>query len=149
MNDLCPAHLEVDPDLHAAGVAAMPPGGWLDIHLDATAHPTTGALRAVNLICYLDSWEPAWGGALELWDKGATRCEVSILPAAGRAIAFDCRDTVHGIPQPISPFAGTWRRSLAVFWYDARPERTRAKFLSRAGEQPDDVKDAWRNERCH
>jgi Rps23 Pro-64 3,4-dihydroxylase Tpa1-like proline 4-hydroxylase len=143
MNELCPAELRHDPHFHAAGLNAIPPGGWLDLHLDAERHPTTGYRRCTNLILFLDHWEPEWGGALELW--GRDRCEVSIVPAAGRAVAFDCRETVHGVPAPTNPFGG-WRRSLAVFWYDPQPERRRAQFMATPGGNGDG-KDEWRAER--
>lgn len=146
MNDLCPSHLRHDPKFHAAGLHAMPPGGWLDLHLDAERHPATGFRRAVNLILFMDPWDPSHGGALEFWDRQATRCEASVMPAAGRLVAFDCADAVHGIPTAISPFA-PWRRSMAVFWYDPEGERRRAKFVAGPGESCDPAKEAWRMER--
>src|SRR5262245_8993419 len=54
MNDLCPEGLRHDPKFYGAGVSMMPPGGWLDLHLDASIHPATGYRRAVNLILFLD-----------------------------------------------------------------------------------------------
>jgi Rps23 Pro-64 3,4-dihydroxylase Tpa1-like proline 4-hydroxylase len=144
MNDLCPDHLRHDPKFHAGGLHAMPPGGWLDLHLDAECHPTTGDKRHTNAVLFLDD---ADSGALELWNSEATRCEVSILPAAGRCVVFECQNVVHGIPTPINPFGG-WRRSLACFWYDPSPERRRAQFLKMPGERFDPVKDQWRRERA-
>lgn len=144
MNDLCPDDLRHDPQFHAGGMHAIPPGGWLDLHVDAECHPTTGYRRHTNLVLFLDEWQPEWGGALELW--GRDRCEVSIMPATGLAVAFDCRETVHGVPTPTNPF-GSWRRSLAVFWYDPTAERRRAQFLPVPGESFNAEKEAWRRDR--
>lgn len=144
MNDLCPDELHPDPQFYGGGLHAMPPGGWLDLHKDAERHPGTDFKRHTNLILFLDQWESAWGGELELWER--ERCEVSILPAQGRTIVFDCRDVVHGVPIPTNPF-GAWRRSLAVFWYDPTPERRRAQFLPMP-RRDDETKDDWRRERA-
>ncbi len=147
MNEFCQSDLRCDPYFHAGGMHMTPPGGWLDLHVDAECHPTTGYRRQTNLILFLGPWETTWGGALELWGRNSTVPEVSIIPASGRAVAFDCRDVIHGVPTPTSPFAG-WRRSLAVFWYDPARERRRAQFLALPGEAYDSEKDDWRQNRA-
>lgn len=147
MNALCPAELCADETLYGAGLHVIPPGGWLDLHVDAQSHPVTGHRRTANLILFLDSWKPDWGGALEFWDATVSRREVEIFPAAGRLVAFESAGAVHGIPSPISPFAN-WRRSLAVFWYNPEPEHKRAKFLANSGDPTNAAADAWRAARA-
>jgi hypothetical protein len=143
MNAMCPANLSIDSGFHGGGLHSMPPGGWLDLHLDAECHPGAGHNRHTNMILFLDDCE---SGALELWNSEGSRCEVSIIPAVGRTVVFECADVVHGVPGPINPFGG-WRRTLAVFWYDPTPERRRAQFIARKGEKFDAEKQAWREHR--
>lgn len=144
MDALCPSELSTDPNRYAAGLNATPPGGWLDLHRDATHHAKTGLRRAVNLILFLDDWKPEWGGALEFHNEH--ECEVSVMPAKGRAVAFDCSDAIHGVPEPTNPF-GSWRRSLAVFWYEHDTIRPRAEFLAHPSETADFSKEKWRRQR--
>ena len=146
MNRLCPDDLLIDEDLYAGGLHAIPPGGWLDLHLDAELHRNTGMRRHTNLILFLDDWNPRDGGQLEFWDRDVSRCDLLISPSCGRAVAFDCRNVVHGIPNPTSPF-GPWRRSLAVFWYEKPEIRERAQFVAAQGEDDDPEKDFWRRSR--
>jgi Rps23 Pro-64 3,4-dihydroxylase Tpa1-like proline 4-hydroxylase len=148
MHDLAPDGAITDGKLHAAGLGMMPPGGWLDLHLDASMHPN-GWRRAINLILFLDPWEPSWGGALEFWAPNSTGAAVSILPAENRLVAFECNDaSYHGIPDPISPFAKIWRRTLSVFFYRESAERKRAVFVGRPGENDTAEVARWRSERA-
>ena len=64
------------------------------------------------MLLYLNhGWQLEWGGVLEL---GACR----ILPEFGRMVVFECGEkSWHGHPAPITD--GRWRKSLAVYFYDA------------------------------
>jgi hypothetical protein len=110
--------LQSDPHLHGAGLHYHPRGGKLDMHLDYSIHPITGLERRVNLIVYLnDTWDAAWGGALELWDREFTHCVTSIPPLRNRAVLFRTSDiSYHGLPHPVQCPEGLGRQSLAVYY---------------------------------
>jgi hypothetical protein len=128
----------------------MPPDGFLDVHLDSSAHPVLQYRRAQNAILFLDDWQPSWGGALQFWDEKLQACE-SVYPAAGRLVRFACSDvSYHGVQQIKAPH-DVWRRSLCVFWYEPKiveVKRARAQFVSLANEPADVAKDVWRQARC-
>ena len=114
-------NLESDPVLHGAGLHAYPNGGKLDAHLDYQVHPITGKERRVNLIVYLNrTWQPEWGGALELWNSARTHCETKVIPGWNEAILFKTSDmSYHGLPRPIQCPDDNFRRSLAVYYVSA------------------------------
>ncbi|GGA76733.1 hypothetical protein GCM10011521_13740 [Arenimonas soli] len=118
-------HLLPDPQLLGGGVHLVGRGGHLGVHADFNWHPGLQAHRRINLLLYLnDSWDPAWGGDLELWSTDAARREKSIAPLFNRAVIFNTRsDTFHGHPAPLATPEGVWRRSIAMYYYTTtRPE---------------------------
>jgi hypothetical protein len=47
-----------------------------------------------------------------------SRCEKAAMPVLGRAVVFDTeRDSFHGHPDPLMCPEGTYRRSLALYYY--------------------------------
>ncbi len=116
-------NLVADPLFHGGGLHESFRGGWLNIHADWTQHPHLPLVRKLNLIIYLNrDWDPAWGGALELWgskDSGAGR---SIEPFFNRAALFPTtEETLHGFPDPMTCPAGRSRKSVSVFYWAPDP----------------------------
>ncbi|HEX3140811.1 MAG TPA: 2OG-Fe(II) oxygenase, partial [Rhizobacter sp.] len=70
-----------DANLHGGGLHESRHGGSFDIHRDFDHHPRTGLYNEMVLLTYLNrDWNPAWNGALELWDPTASRCVKRIQP---------------------------------------------------------------------
>jgi len=137
-----------DPHLWGGGLHQIERGGHLKIHADFNWHERLLLDRRLNLLVYLNQdWDPAWGGALELWDRDTTACRERILPLANRCVLFNTTDhSFHGHPEPLACPPDRTRRSLALYYYtNGRPAaevsaaRTTA-FRPRPGEQ-------WRRER--
>jgi len=113
-----------DRDWLGGGVHRVTPGGRLDVHADFNIHWRENLHRRLNLLVYLNpSWQPQWGGALEIWAPDLSRCCHQILPTFNRAVLFRITDDAyHGHPDPvISPDQD--RMSLALYYYTQnRPE---------------------------
>lgn len=112
--DLC-----VDPLFHGGGLHESFRGGWLNLHADWTQHPVLPLTRQLNLIVYLNrDWDPAWGGALELWTPGAKECGARVEPLFNRAVLFPTTaETLHGFPEPMTCPANRSRRSASLFFW--------------------------------
>src|SRR5438552_10493851 len=88
-----------DPEYHGAGTHDNHDGQGMDPHVDFNLHRSTGYHRRINAIIYLnESWDPKWGGNLELhknpWD-----------PEGDEIIAFpheiaDKHGTIY-VPRPM------------------------------------------------
>jgi hypothetical protein len=118
-----------DPYFGGAGPHQIERGGFLKIHADFNWHPLLRLDRRLNLLVYLNRpWPEEYGGHLELWDRGMTRCERRILPVFNRTVVFNTTDTsYHGHPTPLACPAGTTRRSLSFYYYtNGRPEEERS-----------------------
>lgn len=64
---------EVLPDehLYAGGISAMTRGQYLNPHIDNSHDGELERYRVLNLLYYTTpGWEPAYGGHLQLWDRG-------------------------------------------------------------------------------
>lgn len=123
------ADLSTDQQLLGGGLHESFTGGFLGIHADFNIHPVTRLYRRLNLLLYLnEGWQPEWGGALELWDREKTGCQIKIEPIAGRCVIFATSTTsFHGHPEPLSCPPDRSRRSIALYYYSAEPpdEETR------------------------
>jgi len=115
--------LIADPHFRGAGPSLTLPGGHLALHADFNRDRTRHLERKLTVIYYLGrDWQPAWGGALELWDEPRTHCEASYLPLLDRLIVMDHGDTYwHGHPQPLACPEGRFRASVAAYYYVAAP----------------------------
>jgi hypothetical protein len=98
-------------------------GGYLDVHADFNVHPRTKLLRRLNVLLYLNpGWRDDYGGELELWDRGMTRCVVRIAPLFNRCVVFTTSDeSFHGHPHPLATPPGVTRKSLALYYYSLAP----------------------------
>jgi hypothetical protein len=118
-----------DPHLFGGGLHQIERGGFLEVHADFNLHPLTGLERRLNLLLYLNrDWDPAWGGALELWNHDMTRCEASIDPVFNRCVVFSTTArSYHGHPKVLACPDTVTRKSLALYYYarDADPSEAR------------------------
>lgn len=110
-----------DPYYGGGGLHETARGGHLSIHADFNIHPTLKLVRRVNIIIFLnEGWREEYGGHLELWDKDMTAAQIRILPVMGRAVAFNTdRYSYHGHPDPLQAPEGSYRRSIALYYYTA------------------------------
>lgn len=112
-----------DPHFRGAGISLTLPGGHLALHADFNRDRTRHLERKVTVLYYLGrDWDPAWGGALELWDETRSRCEASYLPVLDRLIVMAHGDTYwHGHPAPLACPEGRFRASISAYYYVAAP----------------------------
>ena len=118
---------KIDTDLHMStyggGYHLIPPGGYLDVHVDFNRHPA-GWHRRLNLLIYLnDDWTDEAGGELVLRREPLNESgQVVVAPLFGTMAIFETSDrSWHGHPKPT---IGYTRRSLAAYYYtaEARPD---------------------------
>ena len=134
------AGLIADPSLEGGGLHQSERGGFVNLHADFTVHPHRRSLRRrVNVLLYLNkSWPDAWGGHLELWDAGVTRCVRRVSPLFNRAVVFDTGEgSIHGHPTPMTCPEGVTRKSIALYYFteDAAPARERStRYHPRPGD---------------
>lgn len=112
-----------DMGLHGAGWHIHGRGGKLNIHLDYSIHPKLKLLRKLNFILYLsDSWDPEWGGGLQLWSNNPQnnkplRLEKTIEVKFNRAVLFDTtQHSWHGFPDPLTCPDNVYRKSIAMYY---------------------------------
>lgn len=109
-----------DPGLEGGGIHQIPPGGFLNIHADFTAHPHhRNWSRRVNVLIYFnDEWEDSYGGHLELWARDMSRCFRKVLPLFNRCVIFNTdKDSYHGHPHPLTCPEGRTRKSIALYYF--------------------------------
>lgn len=132
--------LKADSMLEGGGLHQTLKGGFLNVHADFTVHPhKRNWRRRVNLIVYFNpEWEEQYGGALELWDRKMTQCEISIPPLFNRCVIFNTdEDSFHGYPEPISCPEDTSRKSIALYYFTEEkvaPKKRTTNYQAR----PDD-----------
>lgn len=115
------SNLETDPYLHGAGLHLYENGSFLTKHLDYSINPKSGKQRRLNLILYLDDWDPSHGGALELYDASTKLVTKKIYPKQNRVVIFETNDySLHGVEKIHGP-PGINRRILTCF-YVSDPE---------------------------
>ena len=115
--------LVMDPMFHGGGLHESFRGGWLNMHVDYTKHPVLPLVRRTNLIIYLNrDWDPAWGGALELWDSATKSCGAKVEPVFNRAVLFPTEGTLHGFPNPMTCPGNVSRKSISFFYWGTDPE---------------------------
>lgn len=111
-----------DPHFRGAGPTLTLPGGHLALHADFNRDRGRHLERKVTVLYYLSAdWDPAWGGALELWDPDRTTCE-SYPPVLDRLIVMHHGDTFwHGHPTPLASPPGRARAAVSSYYYVAAP----------------------------
>lgn len=138
-------NLQKDDMLEGGGIHQSTRGGYLNIHADFTVHPHHRHWqRRINLLVYLNpEWQDAWGGKLELWDQQMKGCEASIAPVFNRCVIFNTdHDSYHGHPDPMTCPEGTFRRSIALYYYtiEDNPYRRSTHYVAR----PEEKGKQWR-----
>ena len=59
---------------------------------------------------------------MELWSEGAQQCVESISPEFNRLVVFNTnKNSYYGHPQPLKTPSEITRKSLALYYYTARP----------------------------
>jgi Rps23 Pro-64 3,4-dihydroxylase Tpa1-like proline 4-hydroxylase len=117
-------NLVPDPSLDGGGLHQIVRGGKLGIHADFNKHPRYGLDRRLNVIVYLNKqWREEYGGHLELWDRGMSRCEAKISPIFNRMVIFGTTDfTYHGHPDALQCPEEMTRKSMALYYFsNGRP----------------------------
>ena len=118
--DITQVHeLIADPTLHNGGLHESRNGGKFNIHRDFERSQCTGLANEMVLITYLnENWNPAWHGALELWDAARGHCVRKVEPELGRSILMrNSPNGYHGHPTPLAMPEGQVRRSLVNYYY--------------------------------
>lgn len=112
-----------DPYLHGGGVHQILSGGRLAIHTDFNDLQALDLYRRINVLFYLNKdWKPEYRGDLELWDEELKRCAQSIPPIFNRLVVFDTnKKSFHGHPAPLNTPEHITRKSLALYYYTAKP----------------------------
>jgi hypothetical protein len=113
-----------DPHFTGGGLHQIERGGFLGVHADFNRLDRLGLERRLNLLLYLNrDWRDEYGGHLELWDRGMTRCVKRVLPVFNRCVVFSTTDfAFHGHPTPLTCPEGWTRKSLATYYYsNGRP----------------------------
>lgn len=108
-----------DPYLTGAGFHVYPAGGQFNVHADRNMDFYCGLERRLVMLIYLNrDWKESFGGQLELWDQGGTRCEKVIEPVFNRTVMFEIGDkNFHGV----RPIVGrdVFRTSLILYFHTA------------------------------
>jgi hypothetical protein len=119
-----------DPYFAEAGFHCTEPGGRLDIHADFSHHDQIGLERRLNLIYYLnEDWNPEYCGALKLYDR-ELQPRKEFMPIANRCVIFATSETsFHGHPEPITAPPGTYRKSIALYYYTVPTGRRKTKII--------------------
>ena len=120
-----------DPQLAGGGLHELRSGGFLRVHADFNYQRHLKLDRRINLLLYLNKdWDESYGGNLELWDKGTTRCVRKYAPAFNRDRSNACglveRRDAEGGRVAFETSTGAGFRELSM---------KRAEF-ARIGERP-------------
>lgn len=142
--------LIADEQKYYWGIHKFEDGDYLDIHVDAGVHPTTGLKKRLTLGLYLSKdWKEENNGCIELWagdnaskdDAKLEKCVVSVLPIFNRLILFDCDDySWHGAPEKVVCKNGEKRLFLTVSYLaelkDTDLNRKRKAFFVQRPDEP-------------
>ncbi len=90
-----------DPYLAGGGLQETKAGGNFAMHTDFNKHVRTRPDNEMVMITYVNKdWNPAFKGALELWDIETRECVQSILPTFGRTVILKhSARSLHGHPR--------------------------------------------------
>lgn len=146
-----------DPSYAGGGMHQTARSGWLDVHVDFNYNENLHYHRRLNILLYLNpTWDPEWGGHLELWDQDVSVCHHSIVPSLNRCVVFTTSEiSYHGVTAVRCP-EGYQRQSFAAYYYTreapvgwdgtkhstvfkARPEEFMKKHLLMPGEAARDA----------
>jgi hypothetical protein len=108
-----------DPYLQGASYHVVPRGGFFNIHTDRNVAYSTGIVRRIALMLYLNKgWKTEYGGQFELWNETGTQRVKSVEPVFNRCLIFEVTETsYHGLPVPVACPPGQTRNSFAVYYH--------------------------------
>lgn len=114
--------LVYDPALAGGGMHITGPHGRLDVHVDFNWNERLELHRRLNLLVYLNpGWDPAWKGAVEIWDEDVRTRHAAFPPVHNRAVMFATSErSFHGVEEVLCP-EGRTRNSFAVYYYSSEP----------------------------
>jgi len=114
--------LIADPQFTGAGLMATERNGHLGVHIDFNRDSARRLDRVASTFYYVPrTWDAAWGGELELWDRERRACEVRIAPIRDRLVVTAYgEDHWHGHPTPLGCPDGVLRAVVAAHYYAAR-----------------------------
>jgi len=117
-----------DPYLQGAGYHLIPRGGKFDVHVDRNTAYSTGLVRRLSLLIYLNKdWKHEYGGQLELWSKDGKRREVAIEPIFNRTALFEIADqNYHGVPSVVNCPVGCSRNCFVVYYHTGQQPGVKA-----------------------
>ena len=117
-----------DPYFNGGGFHEISTGGHLSVHADFNHHKPMNLERRVNALIYLNhDWKEEYGGQLELWRTDMSEKVQSVVPLANRCAIFTTtQHSMHGNPQPVAHPEGRSRKSIALYFYTATWDGTRA-----------------------
>jgi hypothetical protein len=80
------------------------------------------------MIIYLNrDWDPAWGGAIELWNPGDAEAGAKADCLFNRTLIFPTTDkSLHGFPTPISCPETRTRKSISVYYWTRDEEAVKS-----------------------
>lgn len=112
-----------DPYFHGGGIHQILSGGKLDVHTDFNELSQLDLFRRVNVFLYLNkNWLPKYGGDLEFWDADVRECRKRIAPLFNRIVIFNTdKSSFHGHPSPLNTPEHITRKSIAAYYYTAKP----------------------------
>jgi 2-oxoglutarate-Fe(II)-dependent oxygenase superfamily protein len=108
-----------DPYLQGAGYHLIPRGGKFDVHVDRNTAYSSGLVRRLSLLIYLNKdWKHEYGGQLELWSKDGKRRELAIEPTFNRTALFEIADeNYHGVPSVVKCPKGRSRNCFVAYYH--------------------------------
>jgi len=120
-----------DPYYRGGGIHQSKRGGKLDMHVDFNVHPKLDLYRRLNILIYLNKdWKEEYAGDFQIWkghknEKGKHVLEelkARIYPNFNTFACFSTSEkSYHGFPDEIKCPEGMTRKSIALYYYTARP----------------------------
>jgi hypothetical protein len=137
--------LMADSAMDGGGLHRSMAGGFLNVHADFTAHHSKPRWRRrVNLLLYLNpTWDPTWGGQLQLWSKDMQRSVTEVEPIGNRVLLFTTGEySYHGHPEPLRVPGDLARQSMALYYFTDEDHvlHKSTNYRARPG---DGVRGAW------
>jgi 2OG-Fe(II) oxygenase superfamily len=131
--------LRADDVMDGGGLHRSVRGGFLNVHSDFTAHHSKPTWRRrINLLLYLNpTWDPAWGGQLQLWSKDMQRAVTAVAPEGNRLLIFTTDEhSYHGHPEALRVPEGLARQSMALYYFteEAHPLTRSTDYRARPGD---------------
>ncbi|WDI30960.1 2OG-Fe(II) oxygenase [Hyphococcus flavus] len=127
-----------DPYFLGGGFHEIANGGHLSMHADFNHHKPLGLERRINVLIYLNrDWKDEYGGQLELWRTDMSERVHAITPIANRCVIFTTTgDSMHGNPQPVAHPESVTRKSIALYYYTATWEASKASRTTQFRPRP-------------